>query len=84
MWASFLTLHNLGLIINCLLLFMPMVYKTILSVHLLMTAWFFSLIAGRFAARDLRQTVAVGVVKSVERKLNNLARKQAQKPILVQ
>ncbi|CAI9545841.1 unnamed protein product [Staurois parvus] len=38
---------------------------------------------GRFAARDLKQTVAVGVVKSVERKASSLARRQAQKPILV-
>ncbi|XP_077350092.1 elongation factor 1-alpha isoform X2 [Lithobates pipiens] len=38
---------------------------------------------GRFAARDLKQTVAVGVVKSVERKASTLARRQAQKPIPV-
>ncbi|XP_073532901.1 elongation factor 1-alpha [Phyllobates terribilis] len=38
---------------------------------------------GRFAARDLKQTVAVGVVKSVERKLSSVARRQVPKPILV-
>ncbi|XP_018413802.1 PREDICTED: elongation factor 1-alpha [Nanorana parkeri] len=38
---------------------------------------------GRFAARDLKQTVAVGVVKSVERKASSLARRQGQKPIQV-
>ncbi|XP_053322213.1 elongation factor 1-alpha [Spea bombifrons] len=38
---------------------------------------------GRFAARDLKQTVAVGVVKSVERKASAAAKRQAQKPVLV-
>lgn len=28
----------------------------------------FFLLAGRFAVRDMRQTVAVGVIKSVEKK----------------
>ncbi|XP_005992709.1 elongation factor 1-alpha-like [Latimeria chalumnae] len=39
---------------------------------------------GRFAARDLKQTVAVGVIKSVEKKTQNAARKRAQKPALKQ
>ncbi|OCT77171.1 hypothetical protein XELAEV_18032367mg [Xenopus laevis] len=38
---------------------------------------------GRFAARDLKQTVAVGVVKSVEHKAGAAARRQVQKPVLV-
>ncbi|KYO45187.1 hypothetical protein Y1Q_0014653 [Alligator mississippiensis] len=38
---------------------------------------------GRFAARDLKQTVAVGVIKSVEKKSTGSARKQVQKALLI-
>ncbi|XP_075776256.1 elongation factor 1-alpha-like isoform X2 [Pelodiscus sinensis] len=38
---------------------------------------------GRFAARDLKQTVAVGVIKSVEKKPASITRKQAQKALLI-
>ncbi|KAG6927534.1 Elongation factor 1-alpha L homeolog, partial [Chelydra serpentina] len=38
---------------------------------------------GRFAARDLKQTVAVGVIKSVEKKPAGVTRKQAQKAMLI-
>uniref|UniRef100_A0A8C4W948 Elongation factor 1-alpha n=1 Tax=Gopherus evgoodei TaxID=1825980 RepID=A0A8C4W948_9SAUR len=38
---------------------------------------------GRFAARDLKQTVAVGVIKSVEKKPVGVTRKQAQKALLI-
>nr|XP_042716927.1 elongation factor 1-alpha-like isoform X2 [Chrysemys picta bellii] len=38
---------------------------------------------GRFAARDLKQTVAVGVIKSVEKKPAGVTRKQAQKALLI-
>ncbi|TFK06108.1 protein TEX261 [Platysternon megacephalum] len=37
----------------------------------------------RFAARDLKQTVAVGVIKSVEKKPAGVTRKQAQKALLI-
>ncbi|XP_025061199.1 elongation factor 1-alpha-like [Alligator sinensis] len=38
---------------------------------------------GRFAARDLKQTVAVGVIKSVEKKSTGSTRKQVQKALLI-
>ncbi|CAM5088579.1 unnamed protein product [Eretmochelys imbricata] len=38
---------------------------------------------GRFAARDLKQTVAVGVIKSVEKKPAGVTRKQVQKALLI-
>uniref|UniRef100_A0A8C0JGE9 Tr-type G domain-containing protein n=1 Tax=Chelonoidis abingdonii TaxID=106734 RepID=A0A8C0JGE9_CHEAB len=43
----------------------------------------FNFISGRFAARDLKQTVAVGVIKSVEKKPVGVTRKQAQKALLI-
>uniref|UniRef100_A0A8D0GRJ4 Elongation factor 1-alpha n=1 Tax=Sphenodon punctatus TaxID=8508 RepID=A0A8D0GRJ4_SPHPU len=39
---------------------------------------------GRFAARDLKQTVAVGVVKSVEKKPAGATKRQVQKTLLIQ
>lgn len=44
------------------------------------SVWFF--FAGRFAVRDMRQTVAVGVIKSVEKtEVSGKLTKSAQKAI---